>query len=42
MDYAGMRDGQMAVTIRVRKWHPGWWWFLARTACSVLRNEEPV
>jgi len=28
--FAKHSDGQVYVTIRVRRWHPGFWWFVIR------------
>ena len=32
---AGVEDGHMMVNIRVRIWHPGFWWFALRKRVAI-------
>lgn len=35
--YTTVRRGdELVVETTVRRWHPGWWWFVVRTVVAVL------
>ena len=36
MEYVRIEGDSLVCNVRARKWHPGWWLFVARRACAML------
>ena len=33
-------DGKLSFRMRIRRWHPGFWWFIARIVWREWRDRE--